>query len=126
MSTHTMADGVFISFSLGLLSLLGGVLFGSSLGGSGLLLGGSLLSGLELLLLLGGGDRLNGVAGAGLGAHGAALALGIVDDGHVVDHMDGVELTGALAQTAADAGVGADLGNGGALVLVGAVDEHLL
>ena len=40
--------------------------------------------------------------------------------------MDGVELTGALAQTAADAGVGADLGNGGALVLVGAVDEHLL
>ena len=71
-------------------------------------------------------SRVRGVAGAGLGAHGAALALGIVDDGHVVDHVDGVELTGALAQAAADAGVGADLGDGGALVLVGAVDEHLL
>ena len=40
--------------------------------------------------------------------------------------MDSVELAGALAHTAGDAGVGADLGDGGPLVLVRAVDEHLL
>ena len=40
--------------------------------------------------------------------------------------MDGIELAGALAHTAGDAGVGADLGDGGALVLIGAVDKHLL
>ena len=39
----------------------------------------------------------DGVARAGLGAHGAVFALGVVDDGHVVDDVDGVELTGALA-----------------------------
>ena len=40
--------------------------------------------------------------------------------------MDGIELTGALAHTAGDTAVGADLGDSGALVLVGAVDKHLL
>ena len=117
---------IAVLLRLGSLSLGGLLCFLSSLGGGSLLLGSGLLRSLELLLLLRSGDGLNGVAGAGLGAHGAALALGVVDDGHVVYHVDSVELTGALAHTAADAGVGADLGDGGTLILVGAVDEHLL
>ena len=54
-------------------------------------------------LLLRRGDRLNGVARAGLGAHSAVLALAVVDDGHVVHNVDGVELTGTLTHTAGDA-----------------------
>ena len=40
--------------------------------------------------------------------------------------MDGIELAGALAHTAGNAGSSADLGDCGALVLVGAVDKDLL
>ena len=115
----------FYRFLLSLGSLSGSSL-GSGLGGSGLLLSGSLLCSLELFLLLSGRNRLNSVTGACLGAHGAALALVIVDDSHIVDNMDGVELAGTLAHTAANAGSRADLGHSRALVLVGAVDEHLL
>ena len=113
---------IAVLLRLGSLSLGGLFCFLSSLGGGSLLLGSGLLRSLELLLLLGSGDRLDGVAGAGLGAHGAVLALAVVDDSHVVLHVDGVELTGTLAHAAGDTAVGADLGDSGALVLVGAVD----
>ena len=63
--------------------------------------------------------------GALLGTHAAALALVIVDAGHAVHHVDSVELTGALAHAAGNAGGGADLVGHSALVLVGAHDNGL-
>ena len=65
------------------------------------------------------------VLGALLGAHTAALALVVINACHAVHNMDSVELTGALAHTAGDAGGGAQLVCHSTLILVGAHDHRL-
>ena len=104
------AWGVLLLKSQPLLRGAGGL---RSLCGSGLLRLG-LLDGLVLLLLLRGGDGKDGVPRADLGAELAAHALVVVDDGHAVDHVDGVLLALLLAQAAADAGVSPEVRHPGA------------
>ena len=65
------------------------------------------------------------VLGALLGAHTAALALVVINACHAVHNMDGVELTGALAHAAGNAGGGAQLVCHSTLILVGAHDHRL-
>ena len=49
----------------------------------------------------------------------------VINACHAVHNMDGVELTGALAHAAGNAGGGADLVGHSALILIGAHDHRL-
>ena len=65
----------------------------------------------------------DGTAGAVDGTHTAAQALCVVDDGDVVDDLDGAGGTDLLTHAAADAADLADAAGILALVLVGALDN---
>ena len=69
------------------------------------------------------GEYVDDLLGALLRAQTAVLALVRVDDGVVVDDVDGIELALLLAELAADAAGGAGLG--GVLALVGGVAAYV-
>ena len=69
---------------------------------------------------------LDALGGTGFGAGAAVGALFVVDDRHVVLHLDGAGRTDALAFFAADTAGGANLARHGALVAVAARNNHLL
>ena len=81
---------------------------------------------LSFLRLNGCGSPGDDLAGALLGALAALGTVLVIDLGHVPFHVDGVVFALLHAQGAADAAGGADLLDQGSLVLVPALDHHML